>query len=105
MDFKILKISACLFSGKRREDITIVGAGISGTYAAWRLRQLGLRIGVYEYSDRVGGRMFTRQFADAPDLNVEFGAMRLNAGSHKRMVKAINDLGLTVWHFNTCNVI
>ena len=40
--------------------------------------------------------MFTRRFADAPDLKAEFGAMRVIPDEHRRIVKAANDLGLTV---------
>ncbi|XP_048735732.1 achacin-like [Ostrea edulis] len=77
------------------EDVTIIGAGIGGTYTGWRLRDRGLQIGIYEYSDRVGGRMYTRTFPDAPDLPVDFGAMRLLPEDHLRMIKAGGELGLS----------
>lgn len=81
--------------GKQVEDITIIGAGIGGSYTGWRLRNKGWRIGIYEYSDRVGGRMFSKYFPDAPDLPVDFGAMRLRPEDHLRMIKAGRELGLT----------
>ena len=31
---------------------------------------------MYEYSDRVGGRLHTIQIKGVPDINVELGAMR-----------------------------
>jgi monoamine oxidase len=83
------------FSGGYVEDVTIIGAGIGGTYTGWRLRNKGLRIGIYEYSDRVGGRMYTKTFPDAPDLPVDFGAMRLRPEDHHRMMKAGAALGLS----------
>ena len=58
------------------DDIAIIGAGIAGTYAAWRLRHQNKRISVYEYSNRVGGRLFTVRFPDITDINVELGGMR-----------------------------
>ena len=58
------------------DDIAIIGAGIAGTYAAWRLKDLGKKVTVYEYSDRIGGRCYTSTFSDIPDVNLEFGAMR-----------------------------
>ncbi|XP_078341071.1 aplysianin-A-like isoform X1 [Crassostrea virginica] len=76
------------------EDVTIIGAGIGGTYTGWRLRNAGLRIGIYEFSDRVGGRMYSRFFPDAPDIPVDFGAMRIISARHPRMIKAGVDLGL-----------
>ncbi|XP_062574446.1 achacin-like [Saccostrea cucullata] len=39
--------------------------------------------------------MYTRTFPDAPDLPVDFGAMRLKPADHLRMIKAGRELGLT----------
>ena len=58
------------------DDIAIVGAGIAGSYSAWRLRNQDKKITVYEYSDRIGGRCHTVKFPNIPDVNVEMGAMR-----------------------------
>ena len=58
------------------DDVAIIGAGVGGTYAAWRLRTRNLSITMYELSDRVGGRMHTVHFPNTPDINVELGAMR-----------------------------
>ncbi|MEM9516522.1 MAG: FAD-dependent oxidoreductase [Actinomycetota bacterium] len=55
--------------------IGIVGGGVSGLYAAWRLSELDADVHVYERSDRLGGRLFTYHVDD--DRWVEFGAMRL----------------------------
>ena len=82
------------FQGVPVEDVTIIGAGIGGTYTGWRLRNAGLRIGIYEFSDRVGGRMYSRIFPDAPDIQVELGAMRIDTANNPRMVKAGFELGL-----------
>ncbi|XP_053380197.1 achacin-like [Mercenaria mercenaria] len=76
------------------DDIAIIGAGISGSYAAWRLRDKGLKISVYEYSDRIGGRCFTVQLPDIPDVNIEMGAMRFVPSWHQLLNKTIHELGL-----------
>ena len=48
------------------ERVVIVGAGLAGLHAAYRLRQAGVRAQVYEAATRVGGRMFTaRGLGDA----------------------------------------
>ncbi len=41
------------------EDVVIVGAGIAGLTAAWRLRQQGVAVRVFEAQERVGGRMLS----------------------------------------------
>ena len=43
--------------------IRVVGAGIAGLYAAYKLKKLGLDVRVYEKSGRIGGRVGTIQFA------------------------------------------
>ncbi len=66
-------------------DVAIVGGGISGLYAGWRLLtgkpeqgQLpGKRIVVFELSERTGGRLLTwRPFPDDIELHAELGGMR-----------------------------
>ncbi len=39
--------------------VAIIGAGLSGLYAAWRLHQAGHRVQVFEARDRIGGRILT----------------------------------------------
>ena len=39
------------------DDIVIVGAGSGGAYTAYKLRNKGLKISVYEQLNRVGGRL------------------------------------------------
>ncbi|CAG2257561.1 unnamed protein product [Mytilus edulis] len=81
------------------DDIAIIGAGIAGTYAAWRLRHQNKRISIYEFSDRVGGRLFTVQFQDIPDVNVELGGMRYYREEHALLHDTIQQLGLPIIRF------
>ncbi|XP_071145582.1 aplysianin-A-like [Mytilus edulis] len=87
------------YKSRSCDDVAIIGAGIAGTYAGWRLRKLNKQITVYEYSNRVGGRCYTMKFPDIPDINVELGAMRFTASSHKLLSDTIRELGLPVQKF------
>lgn len=42
-----------------RSDVVVIGAGLSGLYAAWLLEQKGLVVTVVEGSTRLGGRLYT----------------------------------------------
>ena len=41
-------------------DVAIIGAGISGVYAAWSMRNYNLSVSLYEASNRIGGQIYTR---------------------------------------------
>ncbi|RWS20210.1 hypothetical protein B4U80_12132, partial [Leptotrombidium deliense] len=59
--------------------VGIVGAGITGLYAALLLNHLGINYEILEASNRVGGRLFTHYFdkSDGSDANyVDIGGMR-----------------------------
>jgi monoamine oxidase len=55
------------------ERVAIVGAGLAGLHAAYRLLQAGVRAQVYEAATRVGGRMFTARSLYAQGQVAELG--------------------------------
>jgi monoamine oxidase len=59
-------------------DVAIVGAGVSGVYAGWRLLSAGKvkSVTIFEMSDRVGGRLLSLQPPGIPDVWCELGGMR-----------------------------
>ncbi|HXL98466.1 MAG TPA: FAD-dependent oxidoreductase [Rhizomicrobium sp.] len=75
-------------------DVAVVGGGVAGAYAAWRLRseQPGSRVRLFETSERIGGRLHSVAFPQAPHLVGEAGGMRfLPAQKHvANLVKHLN---------------
>ncbi|OAX37381.1 FAD/NAD(P)-binding domain-containing protein [Rhizopogon vinicolor AM-OR11-026] len=59
-------------------DVTfcIIGAGAAGLYTAMILKELGIPFDILEASERVGGRMYTHRFSEAPNDYYDVGAMR-----------------------------
>jgi len=76
-------------------DVAIVGGGVSGVYAAWRLRQEQphLRIALFEASERIGGRLHSVAFPQAPHLVAEAGGMRF-LKQHQHVFGLVSALGL-----------
>ncbi len=66
----------------RELDVAVVGAGVSGVWCGWRLTgetagdARRRRVGVFELSDRVGGRLLSVRLPGLPDVACELGGMR-----------------------------
>ena len=75
------------------EEVAIVGAGIAGLTAAWRLRQHGVRVRVYEAQNRIGGRMFSLANHFPDGQVVELGGELIDT-SHVRLRALAAELGL-----------
>ncbi len=60
-------------------DVAVVGGGVSGVYAAWRLLTEGRksRVTVFEASDHVGGRLLSVTPPHIPNMTAELGGMRI----------------------------
>lgn len=66
-------------SGKRAGELRvgIIGGGMTGMYTALLLDTLGIDYQIFEASgERLGGRVLTHYFNDAPHQYAEMGAMR-----------------------------
>ena len=58
---------------KRHKECVVIGAGLAGLAAAYRLSERHCKVTVLEARDRLGGRVLTHHFCDAPELNCELG--------------------------------
>jgi hypothetical protein len=78
-------------------DIAVVGGGVSGAYSAWRLQHaLGAdsRVGLFEYSDRIGGRLYTVTLPGLPHVKAEVGGMRYIPTQHLMVANLVDHLSL-----------
>eukprot|EP01030_Chromulinospumella_sphaerica_P024572 gene24572-24660_t len=83
-------------------DVAVIGGGCAGTYSAWRLQQeLGEKqsIGLFEYSDRIGGRLYSVTIPGMPHVKAELGGMRYIPTSHILVADLIRHLDLPTKDF------
>jgi monoamine oxidase len=73
--------------------IAIVGAGVAGLNAAYKLRQAGLTSTVFEGANRIGGRMFTATNLLAEGLTTELGGEFIDSG-HDELLNLMKEFGL-----------
>jgi monoamine oxidase len=75
--------------------IAIVGGGIAGVHAAYRLKQAGVSATVYEATGRVGGRMYTARGEFADDLICELGGELIDS-NHATLLMLADEFGLVL---------
>ncbi len=83
-------------------EIAVVGGGVSGAYSAWRLQEAqggSDRIALFEYSDRIGGRLFTVTMPGLPNVKAEVGGMRYIKDAHPVVTSIVEHLGLVTQPF------
>src|SRR5260370_40122453 len=73
------------------ENVIVVGAGVAGLTAAYRLKMAGLTVTVIEAAGHVGGRMST---LTRDGYRIDLGASLLPR-SYKQTLRLIGDAGLT----------
>ena len=78
---------------QRGDEVAIVGAGIAGLTAAWRLRQAGVRVRLFEAQNRVGGRMFSLRDYFPDGQVIELGGELIDS-NHVRIRAMAGEMGL-----------
>jgi monoamine oxidase len=76
-------------------DIAIVGGGVAGLTAAYRLAKAGKRATIYEASGRLGGRMFTKRNFNADGQFCELGGELVDS-NHKPLMDLASELGIDI---------
>jgi monoamine oxidase len=76
-------------------DVAVIGGGVAGCHAAWRLQSAapGSKVAVFEASARIGGRLHSFRFPEAPHAVAELGGMRFLSG-HVHVERLAGHLGL-----------
>jgi len=86
-------------AGKRaQETVLVVGAGLAGLVAAYRLREAGKRVIVIEARNAPGGRVRTLRGYFDDGLYGELGAARI-AETHEYVLHWLNELKLSLAPF------
>jgi monoamine oxidase len=75
--------------------IVVVGAGLAGLSCAYQLKQAGIQADVYEASDRVGGRCWSRRSEWADGQVAEHGGELIDQG-HTEIRQLAQSLGLNL---------
>jgi monoamine oxidase len=71
----------------------IIGAGISGLAAAYRLKREGWNVTLLEARDRIGGRIYSHRMPENRSLVCELGGEWVGA-SHERLIAHCHDFGI-----------
>lgn len=86
-----------LFSSENKPKVIIVGAGLSGLTAAYRLQQMGHEVQLYEARHRPGGRVLSIKIGESYE---ELGGENFLHGNEGRYsLRLIKELNLEPLHF------
>ena len=85
-------------AGKVDDPVIIIGGGIAGLTAAYELVKAGRPCRIFEASQRVGGRMFTKTNFNSEGMTCELGGEFVDSG-HEDLLKLCADFKIEVDHF------
>jgi protoporphyrinogen oxidase len=82
------------------KNVAIIGGGISGLYAAWRIARAtsDTRIDIFESDSRLGGRIWSQEIPGIP-FRAELGAMRFRS-THALFRATLEELRIPVRPFD-----
>jgi monoamine oxidase len=77
------------------DPVAIIGAGVAGLTAAYRLLQAGIPCEIFEASERTGGRMLTKTGFNAEGMFCELGGELVDT-DHADLVALAGELGVRI---------
>jgi putrescine oxidase len=77
-------------------DVIVVGAGVTGLTAAYRLMQAGKDVLVLEARDRIGGRLLNERHAQVDEAELEVGGQWVSP-DQTALIEMIEELGLRMF--------
>jgi len=78
---------------QRKKKCVVIGAGLAGLSAAFKLKNSGWEVTVIEARSRIGGRVFSHRLPENADLVCELGAEWVGE-SHERLKALCHDFGI-----------
>ena len=88
----IFSLAGPAFAENKNPKVAVVGAGLAGLTAAYRLQQKGMDVHVYEARNRVGGRVLTVKIGDQV---AELGGHSIaDGGEAENIHRLIEEFGL-----------
>lgn len=75
--------------------VAVVGGGVAGLTTAYRLSRRGVKVHLYEASQRLGGRMWTRRGFNDDGMFCELGGELVDTG-HREIRALADELGVGV---------
>ena len=80
-----------------RDPVVVIGGGLAGLYAAWRLTQLGAKVLLFEAQQRLGGRILSEPLpgpADPAGSAYDLGPTWYWPALQTRLPRLVRQLGL-----------
>ena len=77
------------------DPVAIIGAGVAGLTAAYRLHQAGIPCEIFEGSERTGGRILTKNDFNKDAMFCELGGELVDSG-HEDLIALAGELGVEI---------
>jgi len=88
-------VRAAESTGSTSDPVAILGAGVAGLTAAYRLQRAGVPCEIFEASTRTGGRMFTKYDFNKEGMFCELGGELVDS-NHADLITLAGELGLEI---------